>query len=88
MSATKGDAAKGARSAAKGDGADGAVMPAVDGLTPELLPDKDKVYYNDYSTLVQQQGMLQDHVRTSIYQVRGARALGRATRNHDAAKHS
>ena len=34
-----------------------------------LLPDKDKVYYNEYSTLVQQQGMLQDHVRTSIYQV-------------------
>ncbi len=33
-----------------------AVMPAVDGITPELLPDKDKVYYNDYSTLVQQQG--------------------------------
>ena len=43
-------------------------MPAIDGLTPELLPDKDKVYYNDYSTLVQQQGMLQDHVRTSLYQ--------------------
>lgn len=33
-----------------------------------LLPDKDKVYFNDYSTLVQQQGMLQDHVRTSLYQ--------------------
>ena len=71
-------------------------LPAIDGLTPELLPDKDKVrvhhanssllsdndlsrrsvchclcaqvYYNDYSTLVQQQGMLQDHVRTSLYQ--------------------
>ena len=46
----------------------GGVLPAVDGLIPELLPDKDRVYYNDYSTLVQQQGMLQDHVRTSIYQ--------------------
>ena len=26
------------------------------------------MYFNDYATLVQQQGMLQDHVRTSIYQ--------------------
>ena len=43
-------------------------LPALDGVTPELLPDKDKVYFNDYSTLIQQQGMLQDHVRTSIYQ--------------------
>tara|TARA_B100000780_G_scaffold102320_1_gene71508 strand:+ start:68 stop:505 length:438 start_codon:yes stop_codon:yes gene_type:complete len=32
------------------------------------MPDKDKMYFNDYATLVQQQGMLQDHVRTSIYQ--------------------
>ena len=32
------------------------------------MPDKDKMYFNDYSTLVQQQGMLQDQVRTSIYQ--------------------
>ena len=45
-----------------------APLPAVDGITPELLPDKDLVYYNDYATLVQQQGMLQDHVRTSLYQ--------------------
>ena len=44
------------------------VMPAFDGATPEMLPDKDKMYFNDYATLVQQQGMLQDHVRTSIYQ--------------------
>ena len=44
------------------------VLPAVDGVTPELLPDKDRVYYNDYSTLVQQQDMLQDQVRTSLYQ--------------------
>ena len=44
------------------------VLPALDGVIPELLPDKDRVYYNDYSTLVQQQGMLQDHVRTSLYQ--------------------
>lgn len=43
-------------------------LPAVDGMTLDLLPDKDKVYFNDYSTLVQQQGMLQDTVRTSIYQ--------------------
>jgi SAM-dependent methyltransferase len=43
-------------------------MPAIEGVTPDLLPDKDRVYYNDYSTLVQQQGMLQDFVRTSIYQ--------------------
>ena len=46
----------------------GGVLPAVEGLTPELLPDKDRIYYNDYATLVQQQGMLQDHVRTSLYQ--------------------
>ena len=26
------------------------------------------MYFNDYSTLVQQQGMLQDSVRTSLYQ--------------------
>ena len=45
-----------------------AAMPAFDGATPEMLPDKDKMYFNDYATLVQQQGMLQDHVRTSIYQ--------------------
>ena len=45
-----------------------APLPALAGVTPELLPDKDKVYFNDYSTLVQQQGMLQDHVRTSLYQ--------------------
>jgi len=44
------------------------VMPAFDGATAEMLPDKDKMYFNDYATLVQQQGMLQDHVRTSIYQ--------------------
>lgn len=44
------------------------VLPAFDGATPEMLPDKDKMYFNDYATLVQQQGMLQDHVRTSIYQ--------------------
>ena len=31
------------------------------------LPDKDKMYFNDYATLVQQQGMLQDHLRNSIY---------------------
>ena len=37
-------------------------------IAPENLPDKDKVYFHDYSTLVQQQGMLQDSVRTSIYQ--------------------
>lgn len=43
-------------------------MPAIEGVTPDLLPDKDRVYYNDYATLVQQQGMLQDHVRTSLYQ--------------------
>ena len=43
-------------------------LPAIDGVTPESLPDKDKVYFNDYSTLVQQQGMLQDTVRTSLYQ--------------------
>ena len=45
-----------------------AALPALDGVVPELLPDNDKVYFNDYSTLVQQQGMLQDHVRTSLYQ--------------------
>eukprot|EP00308_Calcidiscus_leptoporus_P017094 CAMPEP_0119356582 /NCGR_PEP_ID=MMETSP1334-20130426/5153_1 /TAXON_ID=127549 /ORGANISM="Calcidiscus leptoporus, Strain RCC1130" /LENGTH=403 /DNA_ID=CAMNT_0007370655 /DNA_START=69 /DNA_END=1280 /DNA_ORIENTATION=+ len=45
-----------------------AALPAVEGLAAELLPDKDKVYFNDYSTLVQQQGMLQDTVRTSLYQ--------------------
>ena len=45
-----------------------AAMPAFDGATPEMLPDKDKIYFNDYATLVQQQGMLQDHVRTSVYQ--------------------
>ena len=45
-----------------------APLPAFDGILPELLPDKDRVYYNDYATLVQQQGMLQDHVRTSLYQ--------------------
>jgi len=44
------------------------VMPAFDGVSEEMLPDKDKMYFNDYATLVQQQGMLQDHVRTSIYQ--------------------
>jgi len=54
--------------AAAASAADDVVMPAVEGFTPELLPDKDRVYYNDYSTLVQQQGMLQDHVRTSLYQ--------------------
>ena len=43
-------------------------MPAMEGVAPELLPDKDKIYFNDYATLVQQQGMLQDSVRTSIYQ--------------------
>ena len=43
-------------------------LPAVEGVVPENLPDKDKVYFNDYATLVQQQGMLQDSVRTSIYQ--------------------
>jgi len=43
-------------------------LPALDGVAPEVLPDKDKVYFNDYSTLIQQQGMLQDSVRTSIYQ--------------------
>ena len=32
------------------------------------MPDKDKIYFNDYATLVQQQAMLQDHVRTSLYQ--------------------
>ena len=26
------------------------------------------MYFNDYATLVQQQGMLQDSVRTSVYQ--------------------
>jgi len=46
----------------------GAALPALDGATPDVLPDKDKVYFNDYSTLIQQQGMLQDTVRTSIYQ--------------------
>ena len=45
-----------------------AAMPAMEGVAPELLPDKDKIYFNDYATLVQQQGMLQDSVRTSIYQ--------------------
>merc|ERR1719408_407977 len=45
-----------------------AALPALDGATPDVLPDKDKVYFNDYSTLIQQQGMLQDTVRTSIYQ--------------------
>ena len=54
-------------SAASGTSAD-VVLPALDGVTPDLLPDKDRVYYNDYSTLVQQQGMLQDSVRTSLYQ--------------------
>lgn len=44
------------------------VLPAIDGITPDLLPDKDRIYYNDYSTLVQQQGMLQDSIRTSLYQ--------------------
>lgn len=48
--------------------ADKLPLPALDGVTPESLPDKDKVYFNDYSTLVQQQGMLQDTVRTSLYQ--------------------
>ena len=43
-------------------------MAAMEGVAPELLPDKDKIYFNDYATLVQQQGMLQDSVRTSIYQ--------------------
>ncbi|KAL1503590.1 hypothetical protein AB1Y20_012068 [Prymnesium parvum] len=43
-------------------------LPAIEGVTPDSLPDKDKVYFNDYSTLVQQQGMLQDTVRTSLYQ--------------------
>ena len=46
----------------------GAALPAIDGVAPEVLPDKDKVYFNDYSTLIQQQGMLQDSVRTSLYQ--------------------
>ena len=40
----------------------------MEGVAPELLPDKDKIYFNDYATLVQQQGMLQDSVRTSLYQ--------------------
>lgn len=44
------------------------VLPALDGVLPELMPDTDRVYFNDYSTLVQQQGMLQDQVRTSLYQ--------------------
>lgn len=44
------------------------VLPACAGIVEDLLPDKDKIYFNDYSTLVQQQGMLQDTVRTSIYQ--------------------
>lgn len=44
------------------------VLPAFDGVVADVLPDKDKVYFNDYATLVQQQGMLQDHVRTSLYQ--------------------
>jgi SAM-dependent methyltransferase len=44
------------------------VLPELDGVLPDLLPDKDKVYFNDYSTLVQQQGMLGDSVRTSLYQ--------------------
>merc|ERR1740130_90267 len=44
------------------------VLPAVSGVAPDNLPDKDKVYFNDYATLVQQQGMLQDSVRTSVYQ--------------------
>ena len=38
------------------------VLPT--GVAPEVLPDKDKVYFNDYATLIQQQGMLQDTVRT------------------------
>ena len=43
-------------------------MPAVSGVTPDTLPDKDSIYYNDYATVVQQQSMLQDTVRTSLYQ--------------------
>jgi len=50
------------------DAPSGGVLPAIDGLVADVLPDKDKMYFNDYSTLVQQQGMLQDQVRTSIYQ--------------------
>ena len=42
------------------------VLPT--GVAPDVLPDKDKVYFNDYATLIQQQGMLQDTVRTSLYQ--------------------
>jgi len=44
------------------------VLPAIDGVVADVLRDKDQVYFNDYATLVQQQGMLQDHVRTSLYQ--------------------
>ena len=33
-----------------------------------VTPDKDHVYYNEYDTFSQQQGMLQDIVRTSVYQ--------------------
>ena len=51
-----------------GGSSEAGVLPAMDGVIPELLPDKDKVYFNDYSTVVQQQGMLEDHVRTSLYQ--------------------
>ncbi len=43
-------------------------MPHGADVSADLLPDKDKVYFNDYSTLVQQQGMLQDNIRTSLYQ--------------------
>lgn len=39
----------------------------IEGFDASTLPDKDKIYFNDYATLMQQQAMLLDHVRTSVY---------------------
>ena len=41
----------------------GGVMPAVDGVTPELLPDKDRVYCMHALAL----GRTQTHVRKHVY---------------------
>eukprot|EP00965_Chrysotila_dentata_P230842 6198024-Pleurochrysis_carterae.AAC.3 len=62
------DVTRGQRLGSMADSNDCGTLPALSGVSAEVLPDKDKIYFNDYSTLIQQQGMLQDTVRTSIYQ--------------------